>query len=238
MCESKAKFEKIVGSRDECLEICGMRFSLRWSNSILCDCNCNCERKYWQGEYFRWPPPIILIFGYVIENRKIRNTWFFIFPRFYIWGWKLRSKLGLKNHFCGKNGLFENLGSQSYFGFKDTKFVHWHYSPISRVLEIRHKNDFSTLTLNAVFTPQIWNRGKIKKHVFLIFRSSITYPKMEMIGGGHLKYSPCETDTFVVGIIKYWSDFFCFFSGGIFVKYYLWNYKIFRFGKWIIIPQI
>ena len=31
-----------------------------------------------------------------------------------------------------------------------------------------------------------------KKHVFLIFRSSITYPKIEMIGGGHLKYSPCK----------------------------------------------
>ena len=60
------------------------------------------------------------------------------------------------------------------------------------VLEIFHKNDFSTLTLNAVFTPQIWKRGKIKKHVFLIFRSSITYPKIKMIGGGHLKYSPCK----------------------------------------------
>ena len=60
------------------------------------------------------------------------------------------------------------------------------------VLEIYHKNDFSTLTLNAVFTPQIWKRGKIKKHVFLIFRSSVTYPKIEMIGGGHLKHSPCQ----------------------------------------------
>ena len=60
------------------------------------------------------------------------------------------------------------------------------------VLEIFHKNYFSTLTLNAVSTPQIWKRGKIKKHVFLIFRSSITYPKIEMIGGGHLKYSPCQ----------------------------------------------
>ena len=57
-----------------------------------------------------------------------------------------------------------------------------------------HKNDFSTLTLNAVFTPQIWKRGKIKKHEYLIFRSSITYPKIKMIGGGHLKYSPCYTD--------------------------------------------
>ena len=62
------------------------------------------------------------------------------------------------------------------------------------VLEIFHKNDFSTLTLNAVFTPQMWKRGKIKKHVFLIFRSSITYPKIEMIGGGHLKYSPCQSE--------------------------------------------
>ena len=34
--------------------------------------------------------------------------------------------------------------------------------------------------------------GKNKKHVFLIFRSSITYPKIKMIGGGHLKYSPCS----------------------------------------------
>ena len=40
----------------------------------------------WQGEYFRCPPPIILIFGYVIEDRKIRNTCFFIFPRFHILG--------------------------------------------------------------------------------------------------------------------------------------------------------
>ena len=130
-----------------------------------------------QGEYFRCPPPIILIFGYVIEDRKIRNTCFFIFPRFHIWGgggggWKLRSKLGLKNHFCGKNWLFENLVSQSYFAFKDTKFVHWHYSPISN---------------SSRDIPQIWKRGKIKKHVFLIFRSSITYPKIEMIGGGELK---------------------------------------------------
>ena len=129
---------------------------------------------------------------YVIEDRKIRNTCFLFFPVFIFGGWKLRSKLGLKNHFCGKNGLFENLVSQSYFAFKDTKFVHWHYSPLSLiVLEIFHKNDFSILTLNAVFTPQIWKQGKIKKHVFLIFRPSITYPKIEMIGDGHLKYSPC-----------------------------------------------
>ena len=31
------------------------------------------------------------------------------------------------------------------------------------VLETFHKNDFSTLTLNAVLTPQIWKRGKMKK---------------------------------------------------------------------------
>ena len=65
-------------------------------------------------------------------------------------------------------------------------------SPDFQKVHFFHKNDFSTLTLNAVFTPQIWKRGEIKKHVFLIFRSSITYPKIKMIGGGHLKYSPCK----------------------------------------------
>ena len=65
-------------------------------------------------------------------------------------------------------------------------------SPDFQKVHFFHKNDFSTLILNAVFTPQICKRGKIKKHVFLIFRSSITYPKIKMIGGGHLKYSPCK----------------------------------------------
>ena len=37
------------------------------------------------------------IFGYVIEDRKIRNACFFISPRFHIWGVKnCCSKLGLK----------------------------------------------------------------------------------------------------------------------------------------------
>ena len=125
-----------------------------------------------QGEYFRCPPPMILIFGYVIEDRKIRNTW------------KLRSKLGLKNHFCGKNGLFENLVSQSYFAFKDTKFVQWHYSPIP--------NSSRDIPQKWFFIPNF----ERSFHVFLIFRSSITYPKIKMIGGGHLKYSPCQTSPF------------------------------------------
>ena len=56
---------------------------------------------YLQGEYFSCPPQIISIFGYVIEDRKIRNTCFLFFPVFIFGGWKLRSKLGLKNHFCG-----------------------------------------------------------------------------------------------------------------------------------------
>ena len=43
------------------------------------------------------------------------------------------------------------------------------------------------------FHPPNMKTGKNKKHVFLIFRSSITYPKIKMIGGGHLKYSPCQS---------------------------------------------
>ena len=46
-----------------------------------------------EGEYFRCPPPTISIFGYVIEDRKIRNTCFFIFPRFHIWGVKTAFKV-------------------------------------------------------------------------------------------------------------------------------------------------
>ena len=106
-------------------------------------------------------------FGYVIEDRKIRNACFLFFPVFIFWGVKTAFKVRVKNHFCGKNGLFENLVSQSYFAFKDTKFV-IDTIPLSLiVLEIFHKNDFSTLTLNTVFTPppppQIWKRGKNKK---------------------------------------------------------------------------
>ena len=47
-----------------------------------------------QGEYFRCPPPIISIFGYVIEDRKIRNTCFFYFSPF--------SYLGVKTAFKGR----------------------------------------------------------------------------------------------------------------------------------------
>ena len=52
-----------------------------------------------QGEYFRCPPPIISIFGYVIEDRKIRNTCFFIFPRFHIWGVKTAFKVRVEKSF-------------------------------------------------------------------------------------------------------------------------------------------
>ena len=55
------------------------RLATLWSPSFLL-------AFYLQGEYFRCPPPIISIFWYVIEDRKIRNTCFFIFPRFHIWG--------------------------------------------------------------------------------------------------------------------------------------------------------
>ena len=54
---------------------------------------------YLQGEYFRCPPTIILIFGYVIEDRKIRNTCFFIFPRFHIWGVKTEVKVRVEKSF-------------------------------------------------------------------------------------------------------------------------------------------
>ena len=123
---------------------------------------------------------------------KNKKYVFFIFPRFHIWGWKLRSKLGLKNHFCGINGLFENLVSQLYLAFKDTKFVHWHYSPISNSSRDIPQKWFFNPNFERSFHPSNMKTGKNKKHVFLIFRSSITYPKIEMIGGGHLKYSPCK----------------------------------------------
>ena len=53
----------------------------------------NITSYHLQGEYFRCPPPIISNFGYVIEDRKIRNTCFFIFPRFHIWGVKTAFKV-------------------------------------------------------------------------------------------------------------------------------------------------
>ena len=119
---------------------------------------------YLQGEYFRYSPPIISIFGYVIEDRKIRNTCFFYFsPYSYLGGWKLRSKLGLKNHFCGENGLFENLVSQSYFAFKDTKFVHWHYSPISNSSRDIPQKWFFNPKFERSFHPPNMKTGKNKK---------------------------------------------------------------------------
>ena len=38
-------------------------------------------------------------FGYVIEDRKIRNTCFFIFPRFHIWGVKTAFKVRVEKSF-------------------------------------------------------------------------------------------------------------------------------------------
>ena len=149
-------------------------------------------RNYLQGEYFRCPPPIILIFGYAIEDRKIRNTCFFIFPRFHIWGVKTAFKVRVEKSFFWKKLDFLKIWWVSHISHSKTQNSSIDTIPLSLiVLEIFHKNDFSTLTLTAVFTPQIWKRVKIKKHVFLIFRSSITYPKIEMIGGRHVKYSPC-----------------------------------------------
>ena len=118
-----------------------------------------------QGEYFRCLPPNILIFGYVIEDRKIRNTCFFLFFPVFIFGggWKLRSKLGLKNHFCGKNGLFENLVSQSYFAFEDTKFVHWPYSPIYNSSRDIPQKWFFNPNFERSFHPPNMKTGKNKK---------------------------------------------------------------------------
>ena len=111
----------------------------------------------WQGEYFRCPPPIISIFGYVIEDRKIRNTCFFIFPRFHIWGvsFELRSKLGLKNHFCGiSRELFK--------------------CEIWLTHQIFKKSIFST---KMIFQPWLWTQfhppnmktGKNKKNTYFLF---------------------------------------------------------------------
>ena len=90
------------------------------------------------------PPPIILIFGYVIEDRKIRNTCFFIFPPFsYLGGWKLRSKLGLENHFCGKKWTFWKSGESVIFSHSKTQNSFIDTIPLSLIiLEIFHKNDF------------------------------------------------------------------------------------------------
>ena len=40
------------------------------------------SRLLLKGEYFRCPPSIILIFGYVIEDRKIKKYVFFYFSPF------------------------------------------------------------------------------------------------------------------------------------------------------------
>ena len=158
------------------------RLDLWWRSSTL------------TRRYLGVPPPIILIFGYVTEDRKIRNTCLFIFPRFRIWGVKTAFKVrGWKIIFVEKMD-FLKIWWGSHISHSKTQNLFIDTIPLSLiVLEIFHKNDFSTLTLNAVFTPQICKRGKIKKHVFLIFRSSVTYPKIEMIGGGHLIYSPCKS---------------------------------------------
>ena len=116
-----------------------------------------------QGEYFRCPPPIILIFGYVIEDRKIRNTCFFIFPHFHIWGVKAAFKVRVEKSFLWKNGLFENLMSQSYFSFKDTKFVHWHYSPIFNSSRDIPEKWFFNPNFERSFHPPNMKTGKNKK---------------------------------------------------------------------------
>ena len=66
-------------------------------------------------------------------------------------------------------------------------------SPDFQKVHFFHKNDFSTLTLNGTFHPPNMKTGENKKHVFLIFRSSMTYPKIKKVGDGHLKYSPYES---------------------------------------------
>ena len=89
---------------------------------------------------------------------------FFLFsPVFIFGGWKLRSKLGLKNHFCGKNGTFENLVSQLYFASKDTKFVHWHYSPISNSSRDIPQKWFFNPNFEHSFHPPNMKTGKNKK---------------------------------------------------------------------------
>ena len=129
------------------------------------------------------------------KNKKY--VFFLFFSVFLFGGWKLRSKLGLKNHFCGKNGLFENLVSQSYFAFKDTKFVHWHYSPIFNSSRDIPQKWFFNPNFERCFhpPPPKYENEENKKIRIFYFRSSITYPKIEMIGGGYLRYSPCEMDS-------------------------------------------
>ena len=122
-----------------------------------------------QGEYFRCPPPIILIFGYVIEDQKIRNTCFFIFPCFHIWGMKTVFKVRVEKSFLWKKWTFENLVSQSYFAFKDTKFVHWHYSPISNSSRDIPQKWFFNPNFERSFHPPNMKTGKNKKNTYFLF---------------------------------------------------------------------
>ena len=105
-------------------------------------------------------------FDFWISYRGPKNkkyVFFYFSPVFIFGGWKLPSKLGLKNHFCGKNGLFENLVSQTYFAFKDTKFVHWHYSPISNSSRDIPQKWFFNPNFERTFHPPNMKTGKNKK---------------------------------------------------------------------------
>ena len=101
------------------------------------------------------------------KNKKY--VFFYFSPFSYLGGWKLHSKLGLKNHFCGKNGLFENLVSQSYFAFKDTKFIHWHYSPICNSSRDIPQKWFFNPNFERSFHPPNMKTGKNKKTLISYF---------------------------------------------------------------------
>ena len=123
-------------------------------------------------------------FWFLICYRRPKNKKyvFFYFSPFSYLGVKTAFKVMVEKSFLWKKLTFWKSGASVIFRIQRHNNSSIDTIPLSLiVLEIYHKNYFSTLTLNAVFTPQIWKRGKIKKHVFLIFRSSITYPKIEMI---------------------------------------------------------
>ena len=76
---------KVNGRDVGCSLIQWHLIAITLTSSVLAATNgtgCVLAEGHSQGEYFRCPPPIISIFGYVIEDRKIRNTCFFIFPPF------------------------------------------------------------------------------------------------------------------------------------------------------------
>ena len=95
------------------------------------------------------------------KNKKY--VFFYFSPFSYLGGENCVQSLGWKIIFVEKMD-FLKIWWVSHISHSKTQNSSIDTIPLSLiVLEISHKNDFSTLTLNAVFTPQIWKPGKNKK---------------------------------------------------------------------------